>query len=471
MNRVDLCIIGCGPAGMAAAAAASRQGLTVAVLDERPSAGGQIYRGLEDGPFRNDRSLGPDYSDGLQILSRFRAAHAQAFFGATIWRVDVAGDEGAVSFSMAGAPWRLAFSKLMLATGAMERPVAFEGWTLPGVMTVGGAQLLLKSSGVVPMGRVVLAGNGPLLLLFACQLIAMGVRIAAILDTAPKVGRLAVARRHLRSLLGNREKLFKGLRMMRAIRSAGIPVFRDVSALAATGTARLTSLAFVAGGNTARLDADMLLVHEGIIPNTQLSRALNCRHVWDEGEKAFRPELDAFGESSIENVFIVGDGAAIDGAVAAPASAEIAVGRMLEQMGRADDRSRRMSAVAAATLGKERSFRGFLAALYPPRISVSRCLDETVVCRCEEVTAGSVRAALADGAIGPAQAKVFTRCGMGACQGRICGSIVSHLIAAEKGEAIPDIGAYHVRFPLKPITLSEMAAATDKNDRGDAHVA
>ena len=143
MNRVDVCIIGAGPAGMAAATNAAGHGLSVLLLDERPSAGGQIYRGLEDGPFRNDPALGSDYLAGRGILQSFQAARKQAFFGVTIWRVDMSADGGFVSFTESGQTRRLGFAKLILATGAAERPVAFEGWTLPGVMTVGGAQLLL----------------------------------------------------------------------------------------------------------------------------------------------------------------------------------------------------------------------------------------------------------------------------------------------------------------------------------------
>ncbi len=471
MNSVDVCIIGGGPAGMIAAATAASHGLTVALLDERPSAGGQVYRGLEDGPFKNDLSLGSDYNAGLRILELFKAAQKEVLFGVNIWRIDMFGNEGFVSFSKCGTSQRLKFAKLILATGAMERPVAFEGWTLPGVMTVGGAQLLLKSSGIAPAGRIVLGGNGPLLSLFASQLTGLGVRIAAILDTAPKVNRAAIALRHLPSLIINREKLAKGMRMIWDIRAADIPIYRDVSHLIATGSSKLTGIAFEFAGKSRVIDADVLLVHEGILPNTQLSRALNCQHVWDDSQHCLRPVLDGFGESSIRNLFIVGDAASIDGAFAAPASAEIAVCRILEQMGRADARVGKASAKATATLLKERSFRGFLEALYPPRISTSSCSDGTIICRCEEVTAGSLRTAIADGAIGPAQAKVFTRCGMGACQGRVCGSIVSQLLANETGMKTSDIGSYNVRFPLKPITLAEMAVEIDSDFGDDKHAA
>jgi NADPH-dependent 2,4-dienoyl-CoA reductase/sulfur reductase-like enzyme len=464
MKSVDICIIGGGPAGMTAAATASSQGLTVAILDERATAGGVIYRGLVDGFVKNNRSLAAEYSEGFQIIERLDAVPKQEFFGVNIWRVDMSDDGGGVSFSSGGKAYRLKFANLILATGAMERTVAFEGWTMPGVMTVGAAQLLLKASGIVPEGKIVLAGNGPLLSLFASQLIKLGVRISAVLDTAPKVNKAAVVLKHLRSLVKNREKLVKGLRMTSDVRSAKVPTFTNVAKLATTGSNRLTGVIFESDGKSKTIEADALLVHEGVFPNTHLSRALNCQHVWDASQHCLRPVLDPFGESSIRHVFIIGDGASIDGAKAAPASAEIAVCRILDQMGRADARVERLNARAVRTFSKERSFRGFLEELYPPRISTSPCSNSTIVCRCEEVTAGSLRAAVADGAIGPSQAKVFTRCGMGACQGRICGSIVSELIAQETGKSVLEIGSYNVRFPLKPISLAEMAMDTASDD-------
>jgi NADPH-dependent 2,4-dienoyl-CoA reductase/sulfur reductase-like enzyme len=469
MDNVDVCVVGGGPAGMTAAAMASEYGLTVTLLDERPSAGGQIYRGLEDGPFRNSGALGLDYPKGLSIIERFRSARVDALFSVNLWRIDMVDNGGIVTFSKDKASHRIGFNKLILATGALERPFAFEGWTLPGVMSVGAAQLLLKSSNMVPSGRIVLVGNGPLLLLFASQLIALGVQISAILDTGPKVGKIATGLRHFDALLRNVDKLFKGAGMMRNIRSAGIAGHRNVSALSAFGEGSLSSVTFEADGKRGSLDADTLLVHEGVIPNTQLSRALKCLHVWDDNQRCLRPQVDHYGESSVPNVFVVGDGAAIDGAVAAPASAEIAVGRILEKMGRANAQSRAAVSRAAAIFEAERRFRPFLDALYTPRIADGPISDDTLICRCEEVSAKNLRAAVRDGAIGLAQAKVFTRCGMGPCQGRICGPIVSRLIGEETGRGIADTGGYNIRFPLKPVTLAELAGFADEEGEDEAH--
>ena len=366
----DLCIIGGGPASMAAASMAARHGLSVTLIDERPSAGGQIYRGLEDGPLK-DR-LGPDYAAGASLIDGLRKADVDAHFAATLWRVDHGDNGGFASFISGGVSRRVAYKNLILATGAMERPVAFEGWTLPGVMGVGAAQLLLKSSAIAPNGKIMLAGNGPLLLLFANQLLDLGVKISAILDTAPKNNPAAVAVFHLPALFANRAKLAKGLAMQRAIRAAGIKTYRDVSALRALGKERVEAVTFTANGNSHDLPVDTLLTHEGVMPNTQLSRALDCAHIWDAGQNCLRPDVDRFGETSLAGVFVVGDGAAINGAIAAPASAEIAVGRILDQAGRLDDGGRVAITAAHAVMKCERAFRPFLDTLYPPRISHSR---------------------------------------------------------------------------------------------------
>jgi NADPH-dependent 2,4-dienoyl-CoA reductase/sulfur reductase-like enzyme len=459
MVSVDVLVIGGGPAGMAAATAAANAGLSVALIDERADAGGQIYRGLENGPFGKANPFGDDYTKGLTIIERFHSASVATFFGASLWRVDTDQHGGTAAFSSGGLHLTLTFRRLIAATGAMERPVPFPGWTLPGVMNIGAAQLLMKSSGLVPSGRLALLGNGPLLLLFAEQLLSAGVKIDAILDTAPRINRIAVGLRHMEAMLRNRAKVVKGVTMLRTLRQIGARVYRNVSEVKAVGHEQLTALDFVSDGGSRQLPLDMLLVHEGVIPNIHLSQALGCKHAWNDSQGYFSPVTDDRGRSSNRNVFIVGDGAAIRGGDAAPASAEVAVGTILEDLERANARSRRALLSAQEVVQREQSFRPFLDALYPPRLATSPMADETVICRCEEVCASSLREAVRDGAIGPAQAKAYTRCGMGACQGRMCGLQVSQLIARETSTNPAEIGTYNVRFPLKPVTLADMAAS------------
>ncbi|MDL2403041.1 NAD(P)/FAD-dependent oxidoreductase [Rhizobium mayense] len=184
------------------------------------------------------------------------------------WRIDMADASGVTSYTKDHAPARLRFSKLILATGAIERPIDFEGRTLPGVMSVGAVQLLLKSSAVAPPRKVVVVGNGPLTLLFTTQLVGLGVRISVLLDTAPRISSIRTALCNLSAIIHNRDKVWKRVRMLRTIRSAQIPafpMFRALSLAEINGSGRSSS--------TPKVSLALLtltwLVHEGLVPNTQ----------------------------------------------------------------------------------------------------------------------------------------------------------------------------------------------------------
>ena len=188
----DLAVIGAGPAGMAAARVAAEAGARVVLLDEQPAPGGQIYRAITTGGAGRGGVLGSDYLAGAELARGLDHPDIHHVVGATVWRVD-AGRE--IAFSMESAAHLLHARRIVLATGAIERPFPFPGWTLPGVMTAGAAQILLKSAGVVARDAV-LAGSGPLLYLIAHQMIAAGAPPAALVETRPEGG-LGAAFRHL----------------------------------------------------------------------------------------------------------------------------------------------------------------------------------------------------------------------------------------------------------------------------------
>jgi NADPH-dependent 2,4-dienoyl-CoA reductase/sulfur reductase-like enzyme len=210
------------------------------------------------------------------------------------------------------------------------------------------------------------------------------------------------------------------------------------------------------GGEIA---ADHLLLHEGVIPNTQISLALQLRHRWDETQSCWRPEVDEWGRTSLPNVSIAGDGAGIAGAEAAVFSGQLAALDAATVLGRNGEAERdRRARPIRAGLARERAIRPFLDALYRPPTAVLAPTDDAIVaCRCEEVTVGQIRRAVRLGAPGPNQLKAFTRCGMGPCQGRICGPIVSAVIAEARGLPIAEIGSYRPRAPYKPITVGVLA--------------
>lgn len=453
---VDLAIIGAGPAGLAAAVRARGLGLGVTLLDEQPAPGGQIWRAIEArhagaGGFR-------DAGDeaGLALARAFRASGTGYLPGRQVWQVE----PGFTLFASAsGEAEKLEARAVLLATGAQERPAPFPGWTLPGVMTVGAAQILLKTSGQIPDEPVLIAGNGPLVLLYACQLLDAGGRIAAILDTAPPENRRA-ARRHLPRALRAFRDLARGLRWQRRIRAAGVRVVRGVSRLAATGADALEAVRYeTAAGGGETIPVRLLLVHEGVIPSIHMPLALGCACKWQEDQLAFAPVVDERGASSVPGIYIAGDGAGIGGAAAATLKGELAAIGVAEKLGRID--AAKAGAVAAplrARLARALATRPLLDALYRPRPAILAPDDEVVVCRCEEVTAGQIRAAARVGIAGPNQVKAFTRAGMGPCQGRQCGHVVSAMLAKINDHGMDETGFYRIRPPLKPVTLDELAA-------------
>jgi NADPH-dependent 2,4-dienoyl-CoA reductase/sulfur reductase-like enzyme len=454
VNSVDLAVIGAGPAGMAAATLASELGLSVAVLDEQDTPGGQIYRAVEHAA--PNSPLGPDYLAGRDIAAAFRSSKAEYRPATTVWHID---HDGAVSTLSGGRAETLTARRIILATGAYERPVPIPGWTLPGVMTAGAAQILLKTADIVPGGRTILAGQGPLLFLAAAQLTRAGAPPAAILETAPHANYHAAAARLGAAWAGLRH-VRKGLALIAELLRAGVPIRRNVTGLRALGRDRVEGVAWDRG----QLPCDALLLHEGVIPNVQISLALGLAHDWDAAQWCWRPSLDQWGNSSVPSIAVAGDGGGIAGAEAAALSGRLAALAAATILGRLDaaERDRRAAPIQRA-FARELAFRPFLDGLYRPAPAVLNPPDDAVtICRCEEVSAGAIRRAARLGAQGPNQAKAFTRCGMGPCQGRLCGPLVTAIMAETLQRPIVEIGTYRPRAPYKPITVGALAGIADE---------
>lgn len=451
--RTNLLIVGAGPAGLAAAATARARGLSVTCLDDQPTPGGQIWRGIEAlAETPRGAALGKSYLGGRSVAEAFRACGATYEANAQLWQLE----PGHMAFvSRAGRAWAIEADAVLLATGAQERPVPFPGWTLPGVLTVGAAQILLKSSGQVPDVPVYIAGSGPLPLLYANQLLALGGRIAGYLDTTPP-GQWRGALRRFRPNLASVPDLADGLRWMAKLHLARVPMFRGVRDVEAMGEERLETLSFrTADGTAHRAPAALLLVHEGVVPSLHAALSLGCEMSWVDDQDCYAPVLDAWGETTRPGVFVAGDAAGIGGAKAAVLRGRLAA------LGIAARRGQSMDAEAEPirrALRQALALRPFLDAMYRPRREVFLPADDVVVCRCEEVTAGRIREVAGLGRPGPNQTKAFTRAGMGPCQGRQCGYTITRLLAEASGRAPGDIGFYRARPPLKPVTIGELAA-------------
>jgi NADPH-dependent 2,4-dienoyl-CoA reductase/sulfur reductase-like enzyme len=452
-------VIGAGPAGLAAATLLAEHQVPVLVLDEQPAPGGQIYRNIERAAPAQLAALGADYQYGAQLTERFRSSGATYQPASQVWQVT---PQREVWFSQGGRSQQVVADAIILATGAMERPVPLPGWTLPGVMTAGALQIMLKSSALVPDEPFVIAGSGPLLYLLVQQCSAMGARPAAVLDTTARANQHR-ALRFLPETAVTREGrvyLAKGFAMLAALRRSGGPRYRHVTDIRIDGTDSVTGITFSSAGVQHRIAARIVALHEGVIPAQQLPRSIGCDFVWDSVQRCFTPHLDAWGNSSIDGVLIAGDAGGIGGARAAEHAGRLAACEALRRLGRIDTAQRdSLAANDQRARQAHLAIRRFLDVLYAPRDEILRPADDVTVCRCEEIAAAAVRAVVRQGCLGPNQAKAFLRAGMGACQGRLCGPVVTELIAAERGVTPAEVGYYRIRPPLKPITLGELVAA------------
>jgi len=450
-SQVDVAVIGAGPAGLAAATLCARAGLMTALFDEQPAPGGQIYRAVTETPVQRHAVLGSDYWHGAALAREFLASGALYVPSATVWSLS---RELELGVSRAGGSLLLNARRVIIATGALERPFPIPGWTLPGVMTAGAAQIMLKSNGLAPHGHTVLAGCGPLLWLLAAQYVRAGVTIDRILDTTAAENR-AAARAHFWEFAAS-PYLRKGLALLLAVRTR-VKVTAGVTEMRAEGDGKVERVVFRCGsGAQQSLPVDTLLLHQGVVPNVNLAMSVDIEHRWDDEQLCFVPGVDRDGSTSVAGIAIAGDGAGIGGAQAAELRgrlAAIAAVRALHSRATLPE-----AAPIRAELGRYERGRRFVDLLYRPAPQFRMPTGNTIVCRCEEVTAEQIAATVVLGCPGPNQMKSFLRCGMGPCQGRLCGLTVTEVMARERKVTPQEIGYYRLRPPVKPITVAELAA-------------
>jgi NADPH-dependent 2,4-dienoyl-CoA reductase/sulfur reductase-like enzyme len=451
-ENYDVVVIGAGPAGLAAASTAADAGLSTLLLDENAGPGGQVWRAIASTPVTQRDRLGADYWAGADLVEAVRSSGAEIIQRATVWSLD---RNLEIGLSVGGASSFVKARRVILATGALERPFPIPGWTLPGVMTAGAAQTMLKSSGLVPDGPTVIAGQGPLLWLLAAQILRLGGRIDRILDTTERKNYLA-ALPHAFAFLTS-PYFAKGLALMREVR-AKVPVVSGVSELAAGGDGRLATVTYAVGGRRETIPSELLLLHQGVVPNVNLAMAAGIEHRWDDLQLCWSPVLDHDGNTSVEGIAIAGDGAGIGGAGAAVVRGRIAARFAVEMLTPAVAAKLAPMSTFRASLAQAERGRAFLDALFRPAPQFRIPSGDTIVCRCEEVTAKDVLDAVAIGATGPNQLKAYRRTGMGPCQGRLCGLTVTELMAQARGKTPQEIGYYRLRAPVKPITLAELAS-------------
>lgn len=453
MQAFDCAIVGAGPAGMSAAIELANAGVNVAVLDRGQKAGGQIYRSATDSPLPDANVLGPDYTAGAELIDAFSRSDVTYFADADAWHL---GDDGRILFSHFGDTRELHCREMLLCPGAMERPMPIHGWTLPGVMTAGAAQVMLKSDAMVADGAV-FAGSGPLLYLIVAQYLRLGVPVAALVDTTPRQNYLN-ASPLLPRALRQTGLLKKGLALLAEIKRSGIPVHRFAEGLKVLGEDKATCLHFTAKGQIHEVAAETVFLHQGVQPNLNMTRAMDLDHRWNPQQLCWQVVTDPFGQTSVPHVSAAGDGAGIIGADGARVAGRLAALNILHRLGRMTGSERdSQAALDLAQLTAMAPFRAFVDKLYRPTDALRLPQDpDTLVCRCEEQSLANLRAGFEQGAHDPNALKSLTRCGMGPCQGRQCGHIVAGLLSDWRDERPETIGYYRLRSPQRLLTLEEL---------------
>ena len=451
----DLVVIGAGPGGLSAAVTADKLGLSTLVIDEQPEPGGQIYHSLERTRAENAQVLGQDYFAGRPLIDSFRDSSITYLPKTCVWNLDKALNVDLLTNNLSQ---RVRGRQVLSSIGAMERPVPIPGWTLPGVMGAAAADILFKSSDMVPDGPVILAGSGPLLLLAACHLVDNGVKIAAMVETA-SFWDYCKALPYLPGALRRSNYLIKGLQMRLKVRRAGVPLFLGCRDLAVIGQEQAEGLRFTFRGEQREVAAATVLLHEGVVPNLGLSRLINCEHEWYEPQRYWRPVLNPWGRTSVAGISVAGDAGGIWGVKVAEAAGHLAALDTACRLQVITEAERdRLAATHRKTAERDKRIRPFLDHVFPPsRQALVPPDDATLVCRCEELTAGQIREAVAHGARHPAQVKGQTRAGMGPCQGRMCGATIAEIIAEISSLDIVQVGQLRGRTPLKPLTIEQLA--------------
>lgn len=471
-----IAIVGAGPAGLRAAEQLVRAGLRPVLIDEAARVGGQIYRQPPAGLQRSRRALyGFEAGKAGALHDGFAALlpHIDHRPDSLVWQIEA----NALHLMSAGQPLTQRFSALILATGATDRVLPFPGWTLPGVFTLGGAQVALKAQACLIGPRVVFAGSGPLLYLVAWQYASQGAQVLAVLDAAPP----GAAWRALPQLLARPSVLAKGAYYLARLRAAGVPVHPGARLLRAEGDAQVRSLTWQAGGRTHTTACDAIGFGHGLRPETQLADLAGCAFEFDAVDQAWLPRRDAAGRSSVAGVYLAGDGAGILGADAAEQAGALAALAALDDLagGRVGVPAAGSAAAPlppapvnalahslAQQLQRQRRFRAGLERLSPPPDDwAATAPDELIVCRCEEITVGELRACVSStGTQDINRLKALTRIGMGRCQGRLCAPAASRLLANAAGCALAEVGRLRSQAPVKPLPIRWLAAAVAHPD-------
>lgn len=453
MAEQRIIVVGAGPAGVRATEALVQSGVRPVVIDEGLRDGGQIYRRQPEGFTRPYEKLyGTEAKRARALHETFEGLkpHIDYRPNTLVWHVgqSVLHTTNNIRSEEAG------FDRLLICSGATDRLLPVPGWQFAGCYSLGAAQIALKAQACAIGRQVVFLGTGPLLYLVAAQYVAAGANVAAVLDTSPALARAKA----LRYLAARPAVLFKGISLTAALMRAGVPLLTNVTPIEIQGNGDSGVQAIrVHGakkGSERTFACDAVGIGYHLRPESQLADLARCEFFFEPESRQWMPRIDQDGRSSVRGVYLAGDSARILGADGAELAGRLAAFAALSDGGARDmnDEIQRLRVQLAAM---DRFRIGLLRAFPWPHQLARSLPDNTVLCRCESITAGELRKSVRDlGARELNRAKALCRVGMGRCQGRYCANAATEVIAAAANIPVSWVGRLRGQGPVKPLPIS-----------------
>ena len=467
VEKPDILVIGGGVGGMSAASVAAETGAKVILIDERSLLGGQFSK--QPTPVNDNTKFSkndPQINLGKKLIERMKNAKVEIFKNVEIWGAYP--DKNVLAIKD-GENLLFEPKNLIVATGAYERPLPIKGWTLPGVMTTGAAQTLLRTYNVVAGKKIFIAGNGPFNIQVALELEKAGASIVGISESAYKPNLSSIGS-IVKMFLGSPKLFFKGISYLNELKKKSIKIKYNyvISSIKKIGNSLDCEIAPNLSGkniNSEKIsfNCDILCMGYGFLPSNTLLRNLGCDFKYDLFRKQLVIERSEKFETNKPGLYAVGDCAGLGGAYAACEEGVIAGINACSSLGfKISGRQAKEFKSSLKILKKQRKFQSGFWGLYKcdlPYVMDSK--EETYICRCELVKNTHIQNALDSGCQSISEIKQKTRAGMGRCQGRYCSQFIAEIISSVTNEPIGEKSYFAPRFPLSPITIGEISSTKE----------
>lgn len=468
MKQTELIIIGAGPAGIQAAITASELEVEVTLIDSQPSVGGQYFKQVPEEFNIHDSSS--HQKQASELFNKLNNSRVKYLPETLVWGIfhNPKTDLWQVTLQGESCPSRIESAFIIIATGAYDRSIPFPGWDLPGVITAGAAQIMIKNQGILPGKQVIVSGTGPLQLAAASNLIEAGAKVQAVLECNQKLFIRGI--HHLPSIWGQWRRLQEGFQYTENLIKTKTPYRIGWSVIKADGfekveeatIGKLDSVGNPIQKSYQKIAVDAVVVGYGLTPSTEFFRLLDVDMRYSKSEGIFLPKRNEFFQTNAQGIYAVGDCAGIGGAKLAMQEGKIAAIDVAVQSGKTSLTNMETTLnQIERKLNREQKFAKMLGEIFSlPDGLFSFAQPDTIICRCEQISLSEIKEAISFGAQSVTDIKNITRSGMGNCQGRTCGSILSQILAKEARCNPEDCQYLNIRPPVHPILVETIEEET-----------